>query len=262
MGGPRAVKDWALRVGTALLAVVAVLPADAAGAADPAPLITDAAGDANGLGMYHVPGGQVRALFGDQLDDDPFMGGVSTAPASVAGSDLLSAGYDTPYQAIPVGGDGIDYRATGLRIHLKTSAQPGSASAATTYTVYAHLVDEFGTVCRTAFAVSLPQGAGPGTYPVSWRFETQFDSLCPRPGGNYTDPGWTATVTSTGLTMHIASSGLVEEERYVIAEGVPIARSLGITMLSAAQMDRTPFGAIWLIGQDMPPDVPCTTGCP
>lgn len=251
-----------LRFAATLVTVLAVLPGDAAGAADPAPLVTDLAGDANGLGLYHIPGGLVRAIFGDQLDNDPFGGGVSTAPASFGPSDILSVRYETTHMALPVGDDGIDYRATGLRVHMRTSEQPGSPNASTTSIVYAHLVDEFGTTCRTSFAVTLPSGATPGTYPVVWSFETQFDSLCPRPGGGYTHAEWVATMTVSGITMEIPYSSLPEEERFVIAEEVPILKTLGITRVSAAQIDRTPFGASWTVGQDMPADVPCTAGCP
>jgi len=256
------IKHWGLRFGTAMVAVLALLPAEAAGAADPAPLVTDLAGDANFLGLYHVPGGQVRAIFGDQLDSDPFNGGVSTAPASYGPGDLTSVRYETPYVAVPVGDDGVDYRATGLRVHLRTAEQPRSPAGTSNYTVYVWLIDEFETMCRSSLSVALGEGQGAGTYPVVWRFETQFDSLCPRPGGGYTSPEWLATVGPMGITMNIPASGLLEEERFVIAEGAVMRKTLGITSVSAAQLDRTPFGADWKVGQDMPADVPCTTGCP
>ena len=247
--------SWAL---FALLLAPAALASEAA----PSPLVYDIEGDANGLGLYHVPGGQVRDLLGDALDNDPFGGGVSTGPASTAGSDILSLGYETSYDAVPVGADGIDYRATGLRVHLRTAAQPGAPVGSASYIVFAHLTDGFGTTCRTSFGVTIPEGGGAGTYPVTWSFENQFTSICPRPSGAYTHPDWTAQVTATGITMTFPMSGLAEEERFVIDEGVPFTRTLGITRVSAAQMDRSPFGPSWSVGQDMPADVPCTTGCP
>ena len=240
------------------------LAATPASAGSVAPLVTDLAGDANGLGLPHIPGGQVRALLGDALDQDPFGNGVATGPASYAPADILSIDYETEHVAIPVGEDGIDHRPTALVVRMRTAATPASPVGTTLFAVYQHLREEGGGVCRSSLSVSIPEGGGPGTYPVSWFQESQFESFCPRESGAYTDPAWTASVTAEGIVMHLPLSSIVGIEDLYVHEGGVIARTLGTTrsVSLVPQWDRTPFGADWTIGQDMPPDVPCTQGCP
>jgi len=235
-----------------------------ASAGSAVPLVTDLAGDANGLGLPHIPGGQVRAILGDALDQDPFGGGVSTGPASYAPADILSVGYETEYEAIPVGEDGIDYRATALVVRMATAATPASPAGNTAFTVYQHLREEGGGVCRSSLQITLAEGQGPGTYPVRWSQESQFESFCARESGTYTDPAWTANVSSSGIEMRIPFSTLVGIEDLYVHEGATLARTLGLTrsVSLVPQWDRTPLGADWTIGQDMPADVPCTRGCP
>ncbi|MGI9018324.1 MAG: hypothetical protein ACR2HR_14685 [Euzebya sp.] len=88
-----------------LVLLLTVALAGPVAAADPNPQVTDIAGDANAINGQGLVTGVGQAT-----------------PADYAPADLRSVRYETMFEAVPVGGDGIDYRVTGLRAHIVTSA--------------------------------------------------------------------------------------------------------------------------------------------
>ena len=109
-----------MRVAISVVALVLVaalgLPA---GAVEPAPHITDPAGDAN-------------ALNGQGLVTGSAAQGTST-PVGYAPADLLAVRYATAYKAVPVGGDGLTYVQSGLEAHITTAAPATSAGPTLIY---------------------------------------------------------------------------------------------------------------------------------
>lgn len=255
-------RGWVALCLAAVALVAAVVPA---AAAETPPHITDIAGDANG-----VNGQGQNALQG-------FPGPVSTGPASYSPADLREVGFETLYEAIPVGEDGIDYRATGLAIHIITEATPKSDAHTLVYSLVAGLKG-----CNSRFKVFLrgPLSAAgdPADRTLRWN---QIGGSCPDgPGTELTLTGANVVIdaASRELTISIPVASLTTQQKPYFQPGAVLAGLEGAAYYSGLRVvvssltrttsdvlvpviDETAPGFPFVIGSDMPADVPCTTGC-
>jgi hypothetical protein len=236
-----------------------------AGAGD-APHATDVAGDANA-----VNGQGQNAL-------SAVPGSISTGPGSYAPADLRAVSFETLYEAIPVGEDGIDYRATGFAIRMRTEAAPTSDAGTLVYSVVGGL-----NGCNGRFKVFLRgplSGSGdPADRSFRWG---QTTGTCPDAMNSDTAiPGSTVTIDPAlkELAVSIPLSALNEYQRpyfepgsvldgltgggyYTGPRAVVSSLVRGANDLLLPVIDDTPNMPPFVIGSDMPADVPCTVGCP
>lgn len=282
-------RRWFWSASVALLLLVATgFPA---ATAETAPHITDIAGDANGIGKQgfgcNSPGPLPPICLGDQVP----LGHVSTGPASYGPADLREVRFETPYEAVPVGDDGIDYRGTGFAFHIRTEATPASDAATLVYSLRGGLNN-----CWSWFKVFIRGPLSPASDPsdraVEWgQAKSPYSGDCP--------DGVLAHVRMTSpdveidperreltVTFHLAS--LPQAHRPYFEPGVvlgagwelgaeaagprvfvaPLVKGTEVVGLSSLypgqrpRIDETPTGAPFVIGSDMPEDVPCTSGCP
>lgn len=243
------------------LAMAPIAPASA----ETAPHMTDIAGDANG-----VNGQGQGALSG-------FPGPVSTGPASYSPADLREVTFETLHEAIPAGDDGIDYRATGFAVHIRTEATPKSDAGTIVYSLVAGL-----NGCNSRFKVfirgPLSDAADPPDRTFRW---AQIAGLCP--DGPGTDQVLTAAAVTIDpvrreLTFAIPLAKLSAEQRPFFEPGSVLAGLEGVTYYPGPRVvvstllrttnevllpviDDTAPGPPFVIGSDMPADVPCTSGC-
>jgi hypothetical protein len=231
-------------VAAAALAVGAlVLPA---GAADPAPHVTDQASDANAINGQGL-------LVGGAADGTP---GQSYAPA-----DLLSVTYATTFDAVPVGEDGIDYEATGVQARIVTTAPAKSDGPTLIY----RLNVDVGT-CGGFVQYYLNGPASPPTDGKGLEFR-QFASRGCDANATVRNPAWTVTQDGTALVFALPYEGMAPAEaknfavgKVVSTVGAEVRTQLGV--LTAPAIDLTGAGKSFKIGSDLPADVPCTVGCP
>lgn len=181
---------------TAVVALGAAAPASATGTT-----ITDQAGDANGVNgawysaamLGYITEEARNVAFGGQ---DPAGEGVAT-PGSQAYADLRELRFETEHEAVPVGADGIDYRATGLRISFRTE-EPAVAPAGTGYlylSVIAWMRGVSGPSCRTQLSVNADE-TGALTGGRWYRFEDCDGGLV-----SATNAAWSATRSADGRTI-------------------------------------------------------------
>ncbi len=253
-----------VRLTTVVLALI-LAPTAVARAGD-APHATDVAGDANAVN------GQGQS----SLSGAP--GSISTGPASYAPADLREVRFQTLYEAIPVGVDGIDYRATGFAIRVRTEAAPRSDAGTLVYSLVGAL-----NGCNSRFKVFLRgplSGSGdPSDRTFRW---AQTTGTCPDAvNSDVTIPDSTVTIDPglKELAITIPLSSLTDYQRPYFEEGAvlegltsggyytgpravvsSLVRSVNDLLLPV--IDDTANMLPFVIGSDMPSDVPCTIGCP
>lgn len=241
-------------VRTLLLVLILLSLAIPGFAEEPGAHITDIAGDANGIN------GQG---FGDVTGFDPSQPNdtVSYGPA-----DLRTVRFQTTYDAVPVGADGIDYQATGLAIHVTTTDAPGSEGPTLIYRINT-AVGGCGSFLQ---AYLRGPAAGPtdtADKTLQWR---QLDAGCPDGAKTLTNPAWTATVdeASKTLTMTFPFASLTPAQLSAMGVGsylgLPEAEVRSqLALLTAPLIDGTPAAEEdFVVGSDVPADVPCTVDCP
>lgn len=97
-----------------------------------------------------------------------------------------------------------------------------------------------------------------GNAEASWyRFENCGDRLF-----SGADPGWTATVDGTTVTLRYPLATFDAAGRTYLAEGGRLLRWWGVSSFVSNALDVTLEGPDFVIGSDMPADVPCTMDCP
>jgi hypothetical protein len=116
------VRTRVLAAGAALALGALVLPAGAAG---PAPQVTDQAGDANVLNGQGL-------LAGGAADG-------SATPQQYAPADLLSITYSTTFDTVRVGDDGVRHVATGVQARIVTTAPAKSDGPTLIYRINAEI---------------------------------------------------------------------------------------------------------------------------
>lgn len=254
----------------ALLALM-LAPGVAAGPAG----IADQAGDANGVnGAWHSASLLGVAAEGarDLLGGDPTGEGAAT-PGSLAPADVRFASISTEYESVPVGADGVDHRATAVVIAIRTE-EPPDLPVYTTRTplrleVIAQVVppgqpvkrpqdpvQNVGYVdCLMAFTGVVDSRGGAKA--EWWRWES-----CGEPGAGPAVAGATASIDGSTLTLRYPLAGFDAVGRAYLAEGATMHRWAAGTEVAGKAIDVTRRGPDFVIGSDMPPDVPCTRDCP
>ncbi|MGH2710536.1 MAG: hypothetical protein ACRDH9_04950, partial [Actinomycetota bacterium] len=217
-------------------------------------LITDPPGDANGL-------------TGQQPD---------TRPASYDPADLRTVTLETTYDAIPVGEDGIDYVPTGLGVRFGTTGTPDAPEGGpiAVYRVDVRLdghdvylegrvIHEWGQPARAVSLIQMTDGCLGGE------------------GQCWSRSRGTATIDPARkeLVVRFPLASLDAEELALLGPGNVLVYPRGGTTLShgslfvqaggrrtqverEVRLDLTVTGGDFRIGSDVPPDVPCTVGCP
>jgi len=199
----------------------------------------------------------------------------ATAPLSYAPADLVSVDFQTAYEALPVGGNGTDYRPTALRVVFRTSGSP-SDIAPGTEVVYQAAARPWGfgiglglkgTVSKT------PTGTMSATASIA-RTDVRCDdeaSLC----WERSNPAWTAQidVAQKTLTLTYPFSTFGPEENSLIGVGSDLYGLSAYTLPQQEVPDDSPVGSVPLridtatrghlhvVGEDVPPDVGCTQEC-
>ena len=244
-----------------LLFLSAALPATAA---DTTPQITDIGGDANGLTFPYAPGGVVGNLQRSLFPEDPLGPGTAT-PVSVAEADILSVSLQTTYVSIPIGEDGIDHVATGIRATIGSSASPVGGDATISYEIGTMVPG--GTGCRmTIYAVFPGQVSTGATTPRAGANIGGTADGCPLgivdsfPG----QVGLSVTSNPTRIVIDVPRTAFPEDALWYVDEGLLLHKPNAWTHGQALvpRIDATSFGPDFVLGQDMPEDVPCTKGCP
>lgn len=246
-----------------MVCIAAVVLAVPAGAGATSPHATDVAGDANGIMTPVWNGGLIGWLIETATQDRDPLGNGTPGPVSEDQADLRSLTFATDYVAVPVGDDGIDYRATAFMVHMTTTAPP-TGDPALGFAVKVFLVPLEGEVCRAGLYghvgdwTTAPDGSA--------RYVGEVDawgSQCP-PNRDVPDPRWTTQVdpARSEITIRFPFDSLTGGERRVLGEQALVYGARAYTASSLHQLDATETAEAFEIGSDVPPDVPCTRGCP
>lgn len=233
-----------LAAGAALALGALVLPAGAAG---PAPQLTDQAGDANALnGQGFLTGGAADG---------------NVTPQQYAPADLLSVTYSTTFDALPVGGDGVDYVATGVQARIVTTAPAKSDGPTLIYRLSADVGSCGGFLQHYQRGPSSAPTDGNG---LEFR---QFANRGCAADATVRNPGWTVTQDGTALVFTFPYEGMAAAERNNFAVGKTISTLAAevrtqLVAATAPAIDIVAAGKGFKIGSDLPQDVPCTTDCP
>lgn len=232
------------------------LAAGSAGADAGFTSITDIAGDAN------LANGQGLASAGEQ----------ATAPASYGPADVRALIFETTSVAVPVGDDGIDYQATGVKVHFRTEATPMSDGPTLIYRLNAN-VDGCDSFLQAFLRGASSTPNDPADKTIQWR--QLVGAACPNGplASTVTNAGWTVTIDATAkeLVMSFPYSKLSSAQLTYMDEGSILSALVANTRtnfgtpaasVTAPQFDESPTGEDFEVGSDMPEDVPCTTGCP
>lgn len=235
--------------------------------------VADQAGDANGVnGVWYSPAmlGWIAEFARDTVGGDPTGEGVA-GPVSYGPGDLRHVAFETEHVAVPVGEDGVDYRATALLVRIRTEepARAPTELEPMNIEVIAQALapgqepgppdDPVGQIgwseCRMSFTATVDHLGQAG---ASWhRFENCGDRLF-----SGTDPAWSATVDGTTITLRYPLGSFDAAGRTYLAEGGTLLRWMAASKADLNALDATLEGPDFVIGSDMPADVPCTMGCP
>lgn len=252
-------------VAAATLTLVIVLSSVPAGAHPVAGHIEDIEADAN---LLNTQG------FGGLVGPNPLDPGVGTGAASYAPADIRAVRFATDFIAVPVGDDGIDYQATGVRIMILTETAPRSDGPTLIYRLNVNV----GGGCNSFFngfmrgVSSLP--GDPAHLQLEWR---QLDAGCPDGVVTRVMPPATVNAALNAIVFTLPYGQLTAAQAATLAEGEALVSpqantrtnftwgSQGVLPYSgvtAPQIDETVIGEEWIVGSDMPDDVPCTLNCP
>ena len=210
--------------------------------------ITDPAGDANGVNSQ------------DAIAPGPPI----SSPASYSAADLRTVRFQTTYVGLPVGDNGIDYQPTGLRIHMSTEGPPRALGP----TLQFRLTTRIGASCQSLLQGSVRGTASTPADPADGKVEwVRVDGSCPGGAGTGTESGWVAQVSGTSVILSFPFGSLDTAELGILGEGSSLSTPKAGTRtifgsVAAPQLDETSVGAQWVIGSDMPADIPCTKRCP
>lgn len=243
-----------MRVARTLFLVVAAVALAIPASAQANAQITDIAQDANGVNGQGFAA--VTGVNPSQPHDQ-----LSYAPA-----DLRAIRFETAYTSTPVGADGIDYTATGLKIHVTTTAAPKSDGPTLIYRINT-AVNGCGSFLQSYLRgpASAPNDAANNL--LQWR---QLDAGCPDGVKTVTNPAWTTTVdaASKTLTMTFPYASLSPAQLEAMGVNASLTAASGEVRtqvagtLTAPLIDDTPSYEEFVIGSDVPADVACTVDCP
>jgi hypothetical protein len=216
--------------------------------------IADIAHDANGINGQGL--GNLTGVHPSQPHEQ----------ANYAPADFRSIRFATDYTETPVGGDGVDYTATGLKIHITTTATPKSDGPTLIYRINT-AVNGCGSFLQSYLRgpASAPTDTPNAT--LQWR---QLNAGCPDGVKTVTNPAWTTTVdaeTKT-LTMTFPFASLSPAQLEGMGVGAYLGQPHGevrtqLGTATAPLIDDTPTALDdFVIGSDVPADVACTVDCP
>lgn len=192
-------------------------------------------------------------------------------PVSYPSADLVSVDLQTPYEAVPVGENGIDYQPKELRVVFEMAASPGNVEAGSqlVYRVVAEDVNGFlyveGVVSKS------PTGTVAST--ARLRKANSQCSLEPDSCWSASKPEWTAQINASQktLTLTFPFSSLVSQESREIGIGeiiwFPEASTLvpgtdgAVQDVVSGRIDTAPFGHSYVVGAEVPEDVDCAQEC-
>lgn len=196
-----------------------------------------------------------------------------TSPASYPAADLLSVNFDTSYEAVPVGGNGLDYRPKEL-VAVFTTTASAAEIASGSQMLFRASADGDDLASRVFIeGVISKSSAGALSTTARLRYESPQCGNSPDRCWSASKPEWTAQVSAAQktLTLRYPFSSLELRERRQIGVGAilgsPKASTLVPGIESAAQdgflpaVDDTPFGHGFVVGADVPDDVDCTEAC-
>lgn len=240
-----------------MVALVAALALSAAAGAHPVEgFIKDIEGDANLLN-----GQQLIEI----VQPDPTGGGVSTAPLSYSPADLRAVDFKTTFTSVPVGADGIDYRATGVQVIMKTEQTPKSDGPTLIYRLNVNVDGACSSFLQAYLRGPASSPNDPADKAIQWR---QLDASCPDAVATklMTFPAIVSSELSA-VVMDFQYSKLTQGQRDILDPGSILSAPQGgvrtlFGVATAPLIDRTVVGEEWVVGSDMPADVPCTTNCP
>lgn len=257
--------DLRLVVGGALIALFA-LSTPAVGwpgeQAEGSQVVVDIAGDANGVNAVGV-------------EQD-------TRPASYGPADLLHGAVETTYVAIPVGDDGIHYEPTGLRVRLGTleppnlpEYPPGVAGPS----IFRLVSNIDGLTVR--LDASVHRETDGSLDAIAYIHVTDGCFGGGGPCWRQSRASWKASIdpAQKAVILFFPFEELNGEGLALLGPGNAITAPRGETVLSysrttiqaggqflilerGALADGTPPGQDFVVGSDVPPDVPCTRACP
>lgn len=190
---------------------------------------------------------------------------VVTSPASYGAADLVSVDLQTAYESVSVG-DGIDYRASALRIVFATTETPASLppESQVTFRVSAGVAKLEGIVTKS------PEGVVMATARLRRRA-----SVCSNPGAcwSHVRPEWTAQIhdQQKTLTLTYPLATLAPEEAALIgvdalldlfqAETLLSLQSASTDVPQELRIDIARWGYGFVVGEDIPEDVACNEQC-
>lgn len=243
-----------MRFARTLLVALAIAALALPAGAESAAQITDIAQDANAINGQGFGG--ITGVDPSQPHDQ----------ASYAPADLRAIRFETAYTATPVGADGIDYTATALKIHVTTTATPKSDGPTLIYRINT-AVNGCASFLQSYVRGTTSAPTDTANNTLQWR---QFDAGCPDGVKTVTNAAWTTTIDATTktLTMTFPYSALTELQRAAMAPGAYLGLARGevrtqLGIVTAPLIDDTPTALDdFVIGSDVPADVPCTIDCP
>ncbi|HYH28519.1 MAG TPA: hypothetical protein VEA19_07085 [Actinomycetota bacterium] len=210
--------------------------------------IADPAGDANGVNGQDALGPEAPI----------------SSPVSHSAADLRSVAFQTTYVMLRVGDNGIDYQPTGLRIHLRTEGPPRTLGPSLLF----RLSTRIGASCQSYLQGTIRGTASTPVDPADGKVEwVRRDGSCPGGSGTFSESTWKADVSGNSVILSFPFSSLDAAQLGILGEGSSLSSPKAGTRTvfgsaAAPQLDETAVGGQWVIGSDMPPDVPCTKRCP
>lgn len=245
---------------TTLMALVAALPA--LGTTNGLPQIVDQAGDANGINGqwydYGTVGAAIWFVYDGVFGGDPFGEGQRTE-GSYGPGDLRAGRLETMYEAVPVGDDGIDHRATGVRLRIGTEERPEAPDGTRLRLgLFLTQYDPDGTECPTRISTRISGADDPGR--ISW-FRDSIGG-CSDVDAEREPSGWKAFRDGNEVVFEMPASALSPSGAAFFSEGALFMEPHAFAELEVVTLDASPAGSHFVVGEDMPADVPCTSGCP
>lgn len=228
--------------------LVLLLLGSAVAGAEPAPQITDMAGDANGLDA-----------------------GEDTRPASYDPADLVAVTLQTEFVTAPDG----SVEATALLIRFGTLAPPRSDASTMVFSLNAS-VDGCRSYFRAYVAGTLTHPADGRDGTVDWNWYENCPGTGPildpfvSQGVAFENEAWTAEVDeeSSELVVRIPFDSLDEQAAKVLKVGAVISEPRAMVRTSEgasvvgtfeawvydSPLDKTATGTSFTVGEDLPPD--------
>jgi hypothetical protein len=213
---------------------------------------------------------EIQDIAGDSNAINWLLEESSTNPVSYAPADLTSVDFQTAYEPVPVGDDGIHFQPTALRVVFTASGSPGDIAPGgelvfqASGNILPNTVYLEGTVSKSASGVVT---ATARLRREDWDCD-EDPSLC----WERSDPEWSALVDvdKKTLTLTYPFASLAADEANIIGVNRilwgPEAHTLQLADSIAGDseevlIDSARWGHLFIVGEDVPQDVNCTQSC-